>query len=70
VKLVLKHNKYFVESQFPDVLQQLLKDPVIQECRLRQLEETAVNAEGTTVIEDGLISQTQAKLAVTQANFL
>ncbi|CAH1955970.1 unnamed protein product [Acanthoscelides obtectus] len=35
VKLVLKHNKYFVESPFPDVLQKLLKDPVIQECRLR-----------------------------------
>lgn len=36
VKLVLKHNKYFVESPFPEVLQKLLKDPVIQECRLRR----------------------------------
>lgn len=36
VKLVLKHNKYFVESPFPDMLQKLLKDPVIQECRLRR----------------------------------
>ncbi|CAG0895329.1 unnamed protein product [Darwinula stevensoni] len=35
VKLVLKHNRYFVESNFPEVLQKLLKDPVIQECRLR-----------------------------------
>lgn len=35
VKLVLKRNKYFVESQFPEVLQKLLKDPVIQTCRLR-----------------------------------
>ncbi|XP_033219284.1 general transcription and DNA repair factor IIH helicase subunit XPB isoform X1 [Belonocnema kinseyi] len=34
VKLVLKHNKYFVESAFPEVLQKLLKDPVIQDCRL------------------------------------
>lgn len=33
---MLKHNKYFVESPFPDVLQKLLKDPVIQECRLRK----------------------------------
>ena len=33
VKLVLKHNRYFVESQYPDVVQKLLKDPVIQECR-------------------------------------
>lgn len=36
VKLVLKHNRYFVESPFPDILQKLLKDPVIQECRLRR----------------------------------
>jgi len=35
VKLVLKHNRYFVESNHPDTLQLLLKDPVIQECRLR-----------------------------------
>ncbi|CAF1649098.1 unnamed protein product [Adineta ricciae] len=34
VKLVLKHNRYFVESAFPDVLKHLLQDPVIQECRL------------------------------------
>ncbi|XP_058804091.1 general transcription and DNA repair factor IIH helicase subunit XPB isoform X2 [Phymastichus coffea] len=36
VKLVLKHNKYFIESPFPEVLQKMLKDPVIQECRLRK----------------------------------
>lgn len=39
VKLVLKHNRYFIESPFPEVLQKLLKDPVIQECRLRKLME-------------------------------
>jgi DNA excision repair protein ERCC-3 len=36
VKLVLKHNRYFVESPFPDVIQKLLKDPEIQNCRLRR----------------------------------
>ena len=36
IKLVLKDNKYFVESMYPDCLQKLLKDPVIQECRLKQ----------------------------------
>ncbi|KAI5752743.1 hypothetical protein M8J77_019928 [Diaphorina citri] len=36
VKLVLKHNRYFIESPFAEVLQKLLKDPVIQECRLRR----------------------------------
>lgn len=38
VKLVLKHNKYFVESAHPEVLQKLLKDPVVQSCRLRRNE--------------------------------
>lgn len=36
VKLVLKHNRYFVESTFPDVIQKLVKDPVIMKCRLRR----------------------------------
>ncbi|KAF4520968.1 hypothetical protein B566_EDAN011604 [Ephemera danica] len=66
VKMVLKHNRYFVESQFPEVLQMLLKDPVIQECRLRR-DQTDTNApDGTTILEDGLISQVQAKQALPQ----
>uniref|UniRef100_UPI00358F3B35 general transcription and DNA repair factor IIH helicase/translocase subunit XPB isoform X1 n=1 Tax=Myxine glutinosa TaxID=7769 RepID=UPI00358F3B35 len=35
VKLVLKHNRYFVESSFPDVIQHLLKETAIAHCRLR-----------------------------------
>ncbi|XP_048880338.1 general transcription and DNA repair factor IIH helicase subunit XPB isoform X1 [Brienomyrus brachyistius] len=38
VKLVLKHNRYFVESTFPDVIQRLLQDSVIRDCRLRTAE--------------------------------
>lgn len=38
VKLVLKHNKYFVESPHPEVLQKLLKDPIVQSCRLKRPE--------------------------------
>lgn len=38
VKLVLKHNRYFVESPHPEVLQKILKDPVIQSCRLKRPE--------------------------------
>eukprot|EP00731_Ephydatia_muelleri_P018733 Em0011g773a len=38
VKLVLKKNRYFVESSFPEVMQTLLKDPVIQQTRLVQQE--------------------------------
>ncbi|KAF6757202.1 P-loop containing nucleoside triphosphate hydrolase protein [Ephemerocybe angulata] len=33
VKLVLKHNKYFVESSHPETLQFLLKDRIIREAR-------------------------------------
>ncbi|KAJ8003335.1 hypothetical protein DPEC_G00147260 [Dallia pectoralis] len=38
VKLVLKHNRYFVESAFPEVIQRLLQDSVIRDCRLRTAE--------------------------------
>lgn len=34
VKLVLKHNKYFIESSHPEVLQRLLKDDVIRDSRV------------------------------------
>ncbi|KAG7089806.1 transcription factor TFIIH complex ERCC-3 subunit [Marasmius oreades] len=34
VKLVLKHNRYFVESSHPETLQLLLKDGVIREARI------------------------------------
>ncbi|KAI5928554.1 DNA repair helicase rad25 [Camillea tinctor] len=35
VKLVIKDTKYFVESNDPNVLQKLLKDPVIGPCRVQ-----------------------------------
>ena len=34
VKLVLKHNKYFIESGHPETLQFLLKDNVIRDARV------------------------------------
>ena len=34
MKLVLKHNKYYVESSHPETLQTLLKDKVIREARV------------------------------------
>lgn len=40
VKLVLKQNKYFVESPHPEILQKILKDPVVQSCRLKRAEST------------------------------
>ncbi|ELU17809.1 hypothetical protein CAPTEDRAFT_153297 [Capitella teleta] len=62
LKLVLKFNRYFIESQFPEVLQKLLKDPVIQQCRLRRDAE----AEGEEVTE-GQMTSKQA-LQLTAAN--
>ncbi|XP_040295800.1 general transcription and DNA repair factor IIH helicase subunit XPB [Bufo bufo] len=57
VKLVLKHNKYFVESAHPDVIQDLLKDSTIRSCRLR-------NEEGE---ETDLITETfTSKSAITK----
>ncbi|XP_037562535.1 general transcription and DNA repair factor IIH helicase subunit XPB [Dermacentor silvarum] len=55
VKLVLKHNRYFVESPFPDVLQKLLKDPVIQACRLRR---DAENDTDLSVVTRDILSAT------------
>ncbi|KAK4298106.1 hypothetical protein Pmani_029519 [Petrolisthes manimaculis] len=34
VKLVLKKNRYYVESDFPDVIQRLIKNPDIQDCMM------------------------------------
>lgn len=48
VKLVLKHNRYFVESTFPDILQKLLKDHKIQDCRLRR---DTDDSTGMTIIQ-------------------
>jgi DNA excision repair protein ERCC-3 len=66
VKLVLKHNQYFVESPHPEVLQKMLKDPVVQECRLRR----NVDAAGSTAEnEDGFITQVQDKKGVPQVSY-
>lgn len=44
VKLVLKHNRYYVESSQADILQMLLKDPVIGPLRIESTDtETAQN---------------------------
>ncbi|XP_047971960.1 general transcription and DNA repair factor IIH helicase subunit XPB1-like [Salvia hispanica] len=47
VKLVLKKNKYFVESPFPDVLKTLLKDDVIGRARISS--EGSRGADGFTL---------------------
>ncbi|TCD63582.1 transcription factor TFIIH complex ERCC-3 subunit [Steccherinum ochraceum] len=45
VKLVLKHNKYFVESTHPETLQVLLKDSVIRDARVHtQVTDNSIKA--------------------------
>lgn len=39
VRLVLKHNRYFIESNDASVLQMLLRDPVISTCRAQESDE-------------------------------
>ena len=50
VKLVLKHNRYFVESGHPPTLQMLLKDPVIQDCRLKADTDEFITEEGEKTV--------------------
>ncbi|KAI0635747.1 DNA helicase [Trametes polyzona] len=45
VKLVLKHNKYYVESSHPETLQILLKDKIIREARVHsQVTDNSIRA--------------------------
>ncbi|KAJ2157792.1 DNA repair helicase RAD25 [Coemansia sp. RSA 552] len=52
VKVVLKHNRYYVESSYPNILQHLLRDPVIMNSRVFP----DGPADGT-VSKEGIITQ-------------
>lgn len=53
-KLVLKDNKYFIESKFPDVLRELLKNPVISAARIQT--STEQQQQGSSTLPAGLQS--------------
>lgn len=53
-KLVLKHNKFYVESEFPMVLRELLRDPLIAQARVAE-------DVGEAVDEHGFLTQTKAE---------
>lgn len=53
IKLVLKHNRYFVESSHADVLQMLLKDSEIGQLRIEASE---------TTTKDGLVTEKAPKI--------
>lgn len=72
VKLVLKHNRYFVESTQADILQKLLKDPVIGPLRVLSSEnsvtsnglvQSAAPVQGSTVIPGTLANKAPEKNA-------
>ncbi|XP_069838491.1 general transcription and DNA repair factor IIH helicase/translocase subunit XPB [Dendropsophus ebraccatus] len=58
LKLVLKHNRYFVESAHPEVIQDLLKDSVIRSCRLRNEEGEETELITETFTSKSAISKT------------
>ncbi|KAJ1800889.1 DNA repair helicase RAD25 [Coemansia sp. RSA 2399] len=58
VKLVLKHNQYYVESNHPDILQHLLRDSVIMQARTFP----SKDVEGATVSKDGIITQKSSQM--------
>lgn len=68
VRLVLKHNKYFIESNDASVLQMLLRDPIISQCRVDESEElkTEKAAKKGDLIIGGTEEATRAKNAMAQ----
>lgn len=65
VKLVLKNNKYFVESTDADILQELLKDEIIGNCRVQGSSVVTT----TSAASDGLvIPGTKSAAGVREAN--
>lgn len=65
-KLVLKHNKFYVESDYPGVLRELLRDELISQARVAeevQEGETTLGggADGTNKNADGFVINTKAE---------
>jgi DNA excision repair protein ERCC-3 len=57
-KLVLKHNKFYVESEFPMILRELLRDPTIAQARVQ---EDVMDASAGNRDENGFITHTKAE---------
>jgi len=57
-KLVLKHNKFYVESEHPDVLRELLRDSKISQARV--VEDTDAGDEADSTDKDGFVVNEKA----------
>jgi len=62
VKLVLKHNRYFVESSHPEVLQHLLRDPEIKNCRKRTDEDADLGLGEDQLVQSTVGGKSSLKL--------
>lgn len=69
VRLVLKHNKYFIESNDASVLQMLLRDPIISTTRVEETDElkTEKAAQKGDLIISGTAQAAEDKAAMEQA---
>ncbi|KAH6647161.1 DNA repair helicase RAD25 [Truncatella angustata] len=61
VKLVIKNTKYYVESSDPEVLQKLLKDPVIGPCRVQGTDITTTTSNMPSVVIPGTMNAAGVK---------
>lgn len=60
-KLVLKHNKFFVESEYPAVLRELLRDPKISQARIVETAGSDNVDMPLTKDKDGFVINTKAE---------
>lgn len=64
-KLIIKNNRYVIESQYPEVIQKMLNDAVIRENLLRDSEEDLTNQlKVDSKSKENAITQLDAKLSV------
>ncbi len=68
-KLVLKHNKFYVESEHHDVLRELLRDSKISQARIVE-EESTSTAGGGSADKDGFVVTTKAEEMEENLNML
>ncbi|GFH53548.1 DNA excision repair protein ERCC-3 [Chaetoceros tenuissimus] len=62
-KLVLKHNKFFIESEYPEVLRELLRDSKISQARVVEDSSTIGDSSEREVDKDGfVINEKQAEM--------
>lgn len=62
-KLVLKHNKFFIESEYPEVLRELLRDSKISQARVVEDSSAIGDSSDANVDKDGfVINEKQAEM--------